>query len=410
VLIAFSFANFRTFQGLQVFSFVASHDNSLLDSNCVRPHPHLRFWLSKSAVIFGPNGSGKSTFIDALGTMRDMVTSSTSDTAAGFGRRYSPHHSEPYTRRPTFFEIDVVVQGTRFRYSFSHDARCILSEKLLVYRSNKTQRWFERHFDPSTAIESWANFSPNFNGPREMWRKATRPTALYLTTAAQLNSLQLRPLLEWFESRLSIVRPVDSESSAQVVRAVSDPTLKRHILDLLKAVDINVTDIRVIEREPAMPGLPIRFDGSTPRASKIRDVELRHIWGDSPSRWVRLEHESAGVRKYLGLCGPLLATLKADRLLVIDDFDLHLHPLVARHPLRMINDPRNLSSQLLVVSHNLVLMDLAILRRDEIWLAETRSDSIGQISRILRSKPRQREAIGKNYLLGRYGAVPSISI
>jgi AAA15 family ATPase/GTPase len=84
--------------------------------------------------------------------------------------------------------------------------------------------------------------------------------------------------------------------------------------------------------------------------------------------------------------------------------------LVARYLIQLINDPSvsNRGAQLLLTSHNTTLMDLEILRRDEIWLVEVNDKHISSLAPLLRSSPRKHELIAKNYLRGRYGAVPVI--
>ena len=98
------------------------------------------------------------------------------------------------------------------------------------------------------------------------------------------------------------------------------------------------------------------------------------------------------------------------KLLVVDEFDANLHPLVARFLIKFVNDP-NVSdhgAQLLLVSHNTTLMDLEMLRRDEIWLTDIDVSHATNLSTVLRSSPRKHEQIAKGYLRGRYGGIPAI--
>jgi AAA15 family ATPase/GTPase len=112
----------------------------------------------------------------------------------------------------------------------------------------------------------------------------------------------------------------------------------------------------------------------------------------------------------MGLFVPLLDAIEHGKLLLIDEFDASLHPLVARFLVQRINDPSVSShgAQLLLTSHNTTLMDLDFLRRDEIWLVQLSQNHTSALSPLLRSSPRKHELIAKNYLKGRYGAVPTI--
>jgi hypothetical protein len=391
MLIGFKFQNFRSFLTEQAFGFVTSsdrmHEATHLMSTGMKAVPR----VSKSAIAFGPNASGKTNLLVAFATMRELMLNSTALTEAQFRERYTPFRFGP--GRPTTFEIDVLLDRVRYRYMFSHDAQRVVSERLLVYRTGKSQRWFERHYNAATQKDEWAPFSPSLNGPREMWRKATRPNTLFLTTAVQHNCRQLAPLMHWMEHRLEILFPTDLADLNRFVVRVQDSGFKARVLELLRASDIQVADIRVTH--PAGPRSTIEFLYTRPGWSPV---------------WLDSVFEAAGTHRLMGLLVPLLDAIEHGKLLMVDEFDTSLHPLVARFLVRLINDPAvsRKGAQLLLTSHNTTLMDLEFLRRDEIWLVELNDKHTSTLSPLQRSRPRKHELVAKNYLKGRYGAVPSI--
>jgi len=369
--------------------------------------------LSKSAIIFGPNGSGKTNFVVALQTLRDLVLHSTSYSDHQFAELHTPFQFGPSANHPTEFEIDILVKKLRYRYSVSFTAQRICSERLLVYRTGKAQRWFERSYDESTRTEDWAPFSPNFNGPREMWRKATRSKALFLTTAAQLNSQQLKPVSDWFEHCLVILLPSDALDVARIASSLQDKEFKRRALRLLHSVGVKVDDVRVAEQEAsAQEQTGFRQSSMThaPHAAGRQQVEFLYRREGWPPVWLESEYEAAGIHRLFGLLGPLLVAIEKGKLMVVDEFDANLHPLVARFLIKFVNDPKisDQGAQLLLVSHNTTLMDLEMLRRDEIWLTEIDVSHATNLSTVLRSSPRKHEQIAKGYLRGRYGGIPAI--
>src|SRR5437016_5546724 len=148
MLIGFRLANFRSFLNEQTFSFATSSDRAHESTHCVKTGMKAIPRLSKSAIIFGPNGSGKTNFVIALETLRKLVLHSTAYSDGEFAERHTPYQFGPSANHPTEFEIDVLRDKVRYRYGVSYDAHQIWSERLLVYRTGKAQRWFERHFDP----------------------------------------------------------------------------------------------------------------------------------------------------------------------------------------------------------------------------------------------------------------------
>jgi uncharacterized protein len=404
MLIGFTLKNFRSFLNEQSFAFAASADRTHESTHCIRTGMRAVPRLSKAAIIFGPNGSGKSNFVVALQTLRDLVLHSSAFSEMQFAERHTPFQFGPSTFSPTEFEIDILVERVRYRYSVSYDAQRICSERLLVYRTGKAQRWFERSYDETTRTENWTPFSPNFNGPREMWRKATRSKALFLTTAAQLNSEQLKPVFHWFEHCLDIISPADTGDLARVTSSIQDAEFKGRLLRLFRTVGIKVDDVRIAEEALAA-------DAGAGRGSSLKpQVEFLYSREGWPPVWLESEYEAGGIHRLFALLRPLLAAIETGKLLVVDEFDSNLHPSVARFLIQFVNDPyvSNRGAQLLLVSHNTTLMDLNILRRDEIWLTELDGSHATNLSSVLRSSPRKHEQIAKGYLRGRYGAVPAI--
>jgi AAA15 family ATPase/GTPase len=412
MLIGFKFQNFRSFLTEQTFSFSTSSDRTHESTHLMRTGMKAVPRVSKAAIAFGPNASGKTNLVVALATFRDLILHSTAYSDAQFRERHTPFRFGPSMSQPTVFEIDVLLDHVRYRYAISYDSQRIRSERLLVYRTGKSQRWFDRHFDEAAQKEEWAPFSPNFNGPREMWRKATRPKALFLTTAAQLNSEQLAPLLRWVEHRLEIVLPADMSDISRVATQIQDVDFKARVLGLLHTVDIHVDDVRVAEHELsqvrsiAPRGAAAGYFKHGARTS----IEFLYTREGGLPIWLDSVFEAAGTQRLIGLFGPLLQAIEHGKFLLIDEFDTSLHPLVARYLIQLINDPSvsNRGAQLFLTSHNTTLMDLEILRRDEIWLVEVNERHASNLSPLLRSSPRKHELIAKNYLRGRYGAVPLI--
>ena len=411
MLIGFRFQNFRSFLAEQSFSFSTSSDRTHESTHLIKTGMKAVPSVSKAAIVFGPNASGKTNLLIALATFRDLILHSSGYSDLQFSERHTPFRFGPGMTQPTEFEIDVLLDRVRYRYAISYDSQRIRFERLLVYRTGKSQRWFERRFDEAARKDTWAPFSPNFNGPREMWRKATRPKALFLTTAAQLNSEQLAPLLDWVEHRLEILFPGDMTDVNRIAMRIQDETFKTRVLELLSAVDIHVDDVRFAEQDPSRADpAPPPGAGFLRRGSAHRSIEFLHARDGLVPMWLDSVFEAAGTQRLIGLFGPLLQAAENGKLLLIDEFDASLHPLVARFLIRLINDPRVSSkgAQLLLTSHNTTLMDLDILRRDEIWLVQLDDKHASNLLPLLRSSPRKHELIAKNYLKGRYGAVPRI--
>jgi len=415
MLIQFSVRNFRSIHDEQRFTFATSSDRLHAATHCIRTGLKAVPRVSKAAVIFGPNGAGKSNLLSAISIMRDLVLHSTTFSPAEFAERHSPFRLRQSDARPTEFEVDILLDNVRYQYAFSYDERRICAERLLVYPTGKSQRWFERGLIDDSGTESWAPFSNNFSGPRAMWRDATRPQALFLTTAAQLNSKQLRPLFDWFNHGLAMVFASDKVDLSQMVELIQDEKRKKIMLEFLHCAGFQVHDVRVAQTQMAAPQYAERgYAAGKPArgASEPVAIEFSHLRDDGSVVWMQSSDESTGLQRLVGFFGPLLTAIQRGQLLLVDEFDLSLHPLVARYIVQLVNNPHlsKCGAQMLLTSHNSTLMDLDILRRDEIWLMELDDKNCSNLLRIWHcsSPPRKHELIGRRYLYGRYGAVPTI--
>jgi uncharacterized protein len=414
MIIGFSVTNFRSFHAQQSLNFISTSDDSHRPTHCISTGFRAVPSLNRTAIVFGANASGKTNLFMALRSMRDLVLNSTTLSEEQYQASFSPFGFDNPDGKPTEFDIDLLLDGDRYKYAFSYNNQRIIYERLTVYSGRKPQRWFERSFDAENQIENWAPFSATVEGHREMWRKATRPRALFVTTAAQLDGAQFVPLLRWFQTQLEFVlSSSDYFNVASLTRRMRDSNFKSRILSVLHAIKIPIDDIRMVERRTVNDGKQRQLDAAhdcAERAAASAAVEVSYARRSRPPVWISLENEAAGVRRLFFLLGPLLDTIQNSKLAIIDNFDAALHPLVTRFLLQLNNVKAGVrqKAQLLLSSHNTSLMDLAILRRDEVWLMDTDGSRASRLSSMAKHHLRRREMIAKHYLRGRYGGVPII--
>lgn len=398
MMIGFRVRNFRSFSIEQSLSFVASSDDSHAATHTVPTGFGALPRLNRTALVFGPNGSGKSNLLRALRTMRELVLHSSSYTQSELAARYTPFCSREWRELPTEFTIDLLLEGVRYIYSFSYDAARIRFEQLQVYKSHKAQRWFGRQFEMLTDVTTWTPFSAGFPGPREAWRTATGNQSLFLTTASELQAPSLAPLMNWFKNQFDIVLASDITESPILSTRLSDAGFKAKVLTILKAVNYPIADLRVSTAELACSA-----------SASIEFFYERH--GMAPV-WVDSKQDSAGARQLVLLLLVLLDVIERNKFVAIDEFDTHLHPLVARFLVATISDPAitHHRGQVLLISHSTSLLDLDLLRRDEIWLIELDNDYASNLRTLLEHRPRRHERVSNAYLRGRYGALPKVDV
>jgi AAA15 family ATPase/GTPase len=204
MLVEFRVKNFRSFRDEQVLSFVATNDKSFRDTNTIMTGRNEAPFLLRSAVLYGANGSGKSNLISALQLMRELVISSSSlRMEPGFDNIQPFKLDEQSVHEPTEFEVTLIKYGVRYQYGFAITRHRIVSEHLLVYKTAKAERWFERHYDPAIGKDVY-EFSAYLKAAKYLWEDHPRPDSLFLSTAILLKDPSMRPVYDWFENELFI--------------------------------------------------------------------------------------------------------------------------------------------------------------------------------------------------------------
>lgn len=415
MLVEFRVENFRSLREEQVLSLVASKDKTLQDTHTVSTGLKAAPRLLRSAVIYGANASGKSNLIKALQYMRGVVAESATIIQPGLTFAVQPFRLDAQSaKEPTTFEVTFIVDGVRYQYGFSMTPQRIVSEHLLVYKAFKPQRWFERRYDAQTGKDVY-EFGPGLKGPKNLWEGATRPNALFLSMAVQLNSEALRPIFDWFVNGLVIFNEQAQLSPQVSIQMLQQAEGRRQICEFLSAADISIADIEVVTRK--VPGQAVHFDlvaGKTEvRNEEVEEHQLRFSHVTDKGRAVfDLMDESNGTRKLLFLTGPVLDILRKGLTLVIDELDTSLHTLLVRELVRLFHRPEvnTGGAQLIFTTHDTSLLDAPdLFRRDQVWLVEKDSDQASELVSLSEFSPRKNEALERGYLMGRYGGIPFLN-
>ena len=419
MLVEFRVKNFRSIRDEQVLSLVASSDKTLRDTHVHETGLRAVPGVLRSAVIYGANASGKSNIVKALKYMRDVVLESakTVQPDQTFNVQ-SFRFDQESIGNATEFELTFLKDGVRHEYGFSMTQKRFLSEFLVVYKSAKPQHWFERWYNEDTDSDDY-QYKTGLTGPKQVWEEATRPNALFLSMASQLNSKALQSIYEWFAEDLVIFNEDQRLTPSYTAKIFStgrfeddNAPAEETVIGFISAADISVEKIEVETKKA--PGKAVYFDLFTEK-TEVRDEEMEqhrirfHHTGDGGSAAFDFEDESAGTRSLFALAGPIIDILKRGKSLVIDELDTSLHPLIVRKLVSMFNDTgtNTGNAQLIFTTHDTSLLEATgLFRRDQIWLTEKGQDQATKLVALSEFSPRKGEALERGYLSGRYGGIP----
>lgn len=406
MLLEFRVGNFRSIRDVQTLSLVASsdkeHSDTHLEATGIPTSPN----SVKSAVIYGANASGKTSLLMALDYMRTVVAQSA--TFIQPGQTYNVQRfklDNSYEGKPSSFEITFLHDGLRYEYAFQMTQARFLSEYLFVYKTARPSLIFSREFDGNKDIYEFGTY---LTGPKKLWEESTRDNALFLSTAAQLNSELLSPIFKWLTFNV-VFLPAQAMISTDFSTALlTTEEGKEKVQAFMAAADISIDEISTAQRK----GVHVQFNPTVAphTIQEEREFKVPVFKHTAPkgSATFELTDESTGTQRLFSLAAPVLDVLRDGRILLVDELDASLHPLLVRQLIAMFhnNQINQKNAQLIFTTHDTTLLDQSIFRRDQVWFTEKDADQATNLYPLTDFSPRKNEAIEKGYLMGRYGAVP----
>jgi len=418
MLIEFSVANFRSIKSRQTFSMTKAKGDELEETNTFQPEGLNNLSLLKSAAIYGPNAAGKSNFINAMRSMAKIVTESATEMQRGDKLPVDPFKLDPKTRKSaTEFEVVFIADEIRYQYGFVASKEQILEEWLIAFPKGRRQNWFARLWDEKNNKYQW-EMGNSLSGKKSLWQESTRSNALFLSMAVNLNSKQLQPVYDWFDTTLRTTT-VSGWSHSFTASLCSKAENKQQVLNFLKAADIDIKDVvvkkKLFDEDDLPKDLPedVRSNIVKKMAGEEIIDELLLLHEDSTGKLIPFDfyEESDGTQKLFSFAGPWLDTLKNGYVLFVDELHDNLHPKLVQFLIDLFHNietnPKN--AQVVFTTHETTILNQDIFRRDQVWFCEKREDHATAVYPLTDFSPRKgRENLELSYLAGRYGAVPYV--
>ncbi|MCY4051019.1 MAG: ATP-binding protein [Gammaproteobacteria bacterium] len=315
------------------------------------------------------------------------------------------------------FEKVFIIDNVRYQYGFATTQDRIVEEWLLSYPKGRPQQWLTREWNESVGDHDW-QLGNNLIGEKKLWKKLTRENALFLPTAVQLNSNQLRPIYIWFKHTLRTANMAGWSPKFTASLCQRNGIEKLHVMKFLQAADLGIDDIVVKENEFDYSVLPDNMPHFIKEKIKheMKDEQLleimtSHIDTEGRAELFDIDDESHGTKKMFSLAGPWIDSLKKGYILVIDELNVGLHPLLLKYLINLFNNsktnPKN--AQLVFTTHETSILNQALFRRDQIWFCEKDNQNVSKLYPLADFSPRKgRENLEQAYLSGRYGSLPYV--
>lgn len=417
MLIEYNFGNFKSFKEKNTFSMVGVRSFKELEPENVMDSGKSK--ILKTAAVYGNNASGKSNFVKSLQVMKQFVTSSFRDALVEESNINIENfllntETEKYG---SSFEVTFICTEIRYRYGFEVNNGQVLKE-WLFHTTTKETPLFKRNKNVFEINKS--SFQEGIN-----LENKTRDNVLFLSLIAQFNGEISNNIIKWFNN-LNFISGIHDIRYANytVNKLKKDENFNKWLSLILKTLEISNISIEEID---------MKEDELNKLIEKTNDKQLAKIFENAKkikiSTWHKKydnndllvdtipfdfeKQESEGTKKFVHLLGPWYDTLKNGKVLIIDELDSRLHYQLTKKLIEFFHKYNKNSAQLIFTSHNILLLDKDLLRRDQIWFTEKDQFGVSQLYSLADFKAgevRNTSAYYKNYINGKYGATSFFDI
>ena len=424
MIIEFKVENFLSFKDLTTLSMVTARSfkehkethTIVIDS---------KLSLLKSAVIYGNNASGKSNLLQAMDFMKEIILNSFRDALLENSDRKFPLEkfalSSKSEQESSFFELSFFNNGTKYRYGFEIDYDKVVAE-WLYHTTSKEVYLFKRDLQ---------NIEVNKSAFKEGLGKEddVKENVLFISVLATLGKETSSSIVEWFK-KFNIINGIHDRGHKRytIDKLKSDKNFLNWVLYFIKYLeisnlttteeDVNEIDIETLrekENDEDLINLLTSIHKIKSRQTKRDQLKTYHRKYDENNVLIDTisfnfdKQESEGTKKLLYLLGPWYDTLKNGKVLIIDELDSRLHSHLTLRLIDFFHKSNMKQAQLICAVHDISLLNKETFRRDQIWFVEKNQFGASELISLADFKTdtvRNKSAFDKNYLEGKYGAVP----
>jgi uncharacterized protein len=417
MLIEFSVANFLSFKDRKSLNLQATSIKDVPENPPIKAE---RYKLLNGAVIYGANSSGKSNFVKAMSTMRRLVLKSfeKSSTQELDITPFLLHSG--YETKPSLFEVLFFLNDIRYRYGFEVDNISVRGEWLFEAKKNTEKPLFIRENDGLQVF-------PSFKEGKDLEEK-TRDNALFLAVVDQFNGAIAKTIMQWFNNFITISGLSHEGYKAVTFKMLENDNSKPVLQNFYNQLDLGFEDIKIEKKafdpnelpkdmpEALLKQLVTDLEGKT-----LINVKTLHKKFNDEQEVEKLEEfdlrsqESSGTNKIFNISGPIFDALSDGGVLVIDELDASLHPLLTLAVTKLFNskdyNPKN--AQLIFSTHDTNLLCYGNYRRDQVYFVEKDKYGASDLYSLVEynengKKIRKDRSFEKDYIQGRYGAIPYV--
>lgn len=395
----------------------------------------------RMSAIYGANGAGKSNLLECISLLKSMISAEKLGDLPLTDDLYFRLDEKGKTR-PSELAIEFFAKGKIFYYHIVFNRQEVIEEELMLSQKNKDLPIFSRK-NNETKISADYLSSGNKKDYIEVFLNAMsriiRSDMLMFSFFGHYYPEELPVVKEAFDwiTHLQVVLPTmrigylphvfDGNSEfADLVNTII-PELKTGISKLIVRKEIiNEEEMRsdsemakalaVAKKQPGKPQMlvgtlkeelsNIVVEGNT---VILKTIVAVHADSNGNDIEMGIDMESDGTRRLIEYMLLLYAVLKTNDVIVVDEIERSIHPIMIKTLMSKISENREARGQIIFTTHESCLLNQSIFRPDEIWFAQKDVDQATQLYPLSDYNIHKTANIENGYLNGRYGGIPFLS-
>lgn len=393
----FQVQNFYSIRERQTISFVPTNDGNMRNQYVHEVSDGVE--LLKIGIVYGSNASGKTTLLQAFSYFRSVMLDK--PVSKNDGMRYFPFLLDKHSRdERSHMQMTFWLNAEKYVLSLEFDSKRIYDESLIVYTSARPTTLYKRVYQPEsdhTEVSFGAKAGIDKATQRAIEGNTTNNcTVMAAFGQSNAHVSKLNDVFDFFLSGMqNILTPRDylSFDVKNELKNDKDGKKKRFLLQLLKASDFNIVDMTLDEREESItPEMEKTIKSAPiPEEAKIEmlrrgtikhdDIMFLHT-GEDGEYELHEGLESAGTHRFLGMSVVLYYVLHENNFIPIDEIETSIHYELLAYFIKLFLANSEGSSQLLMTTHDINLLNEDFIRRDVVWFTDKSSQGATQLKRL----------------------------
>lgn len=373
----------------------------------------------KTLALYGKNASGKSNLISALYYFESFVYNQFFD-AGNRDDEIDLGDRMPNVKRSTFklgeltdndseFEIIFIHNNKMYQYGFSIED--ILEEKKYVIKEEWLVVDDKMVFDRQTDTISFGKKYEDELKSIDKYRKER----LYIGILDYFAEGEVKTIVDEFKAYLkhkfNVHFELILEGSVKGIvsgvsfskRIVEDEEYRKTIEKFIRVADVGIVGLSIEENK----------DEETKDRHPYEVKTVHNVYNDNGDvlrqEKFELNMESSGTNRYFSFIQYILNIIEDGGVFIVDELSARLHPILTKFIVDLFQGKKNNNAQLIFTTHDISLMNRKQFRRDEIAFVEKNPKGESSLYTLADIKARSDASFSKDYMAGKYGAIPVLS-